>query len=259
MRSYGERSHLWAGGPSPGSRPIPWIWLASKEKLAGRRPYRTLWLVGFIFWLGELYFLTLPYWATSFGWIALAAYMASYLPLFIGLTRVAVRAGRIPVLLAAPVVWVGLECARAHIAGGFAMANLSHTQYRWITLIQFSDLVGAYGVSFLIILVAASLARAIEPKPRRTLWPLALAGVAIGAALVYGRARLAAEHSEPGPTIALIQGSFDVDFNPPPDRREKMYEQYVGLSQQAVREKKDVDLILWPESMFFLLLADLRP
>ena len=87
-------------------------------------------------------------------------YFAFYLPLFVGLARVAVHRLRVPVILAAPVVWTGLELARGRLLSGMTMASLGHTQYRWIGLIQLSDLAGAYGVSFVVMLVAAAVAGA---------------------------------------------------------------------------------------------------
>ena len=56
-----------------------------------------------------------------------------------------------------------------------SMACLGHTQYRWIELIQVSDLAGAYGVSFVVMFVAAV---AGEDVPLRQIaaghfWPLA--------------------------------------------------------------------------------------
>ena len=65
---------------------------------------------------------------------------------------------RIPLWLAAPVVWTGLELARAHVLTGFLMASLAHTQVKWTMLIQISDVVGEYGVDFVVMLVAASIA-----------------------------------------------------------------------------------------------------
>ena len=127
----GGTGHL-AGGvwPAAWRRPDRWR----------RRPYCTLWLVGFVFWLAALHWLRLPHWATCFGWLALSFYFAFYLPLFVGLSRVAVHRLRVPVIVAAPVVWTGLELARAHVLTGMTMASLGHTQYRWIALIQMSDL-----------------------------------------------------------------------------------------------------------------------
>lgn len=139
--------------------PIPWVLLIRRTKLDGRRPYTTLTAAGFLFWLGALHWLRLPHWATSFGWVALSFYFAFYIPLFVGLSRAAVHRLRVPVTLAAPIVWAGLELFRAHMLTGMSMGSLAHTQCRWVALIQVSDLAGEYGVSFMVMFVAASLAR----------------------------------------------------------------------------------------------------
>src|SRR5260370_36867496 len=47
---------------------------------------------------------------------------------------------------------------------GFSWYYLAHTQYRWIELIQISDLVGAYGVSFLVALVSGCVAEMLPAK-----------------------------------------------------------------------------------------------
>lgn len=76
--------------------PVPWIVLAERRLLTGRRPYLQIWLAGFVFWLAAIYWLVLPHWATSLGWLALSFYLAFYLPVFIGLVRVAIHDLRLP-------------------------------------------------------------------------------------------------------------------------------------------------------------------
>ncbi len=93
--------------------PIAWVLLVRRAELPGRRPYAALWLAGFAFWMAAIHWLVLPHWATSFGLLALAFYLAFYLPVFVGLSRVAVHGLRVPVVLAAPTIWTGLELARA--------------------------------------------------------------------------------------------------------------------------------------------------
>ncbi len=158
-----------------------------------------------------------------------------------------------------------------------SMACLGHTQYRWIELIQVSDLAGAYGVSFLVMFVAASLARMIPCRrrdanappsqwrgaPQRLfsiLWPPLLALAVLSAALLYGHHRMAANSSVPGPRIALIQGSINVELFDDPDpekmkrlvkeRNESIFGEYLELSRDAVRDGRHLDLLVWPESMF---------
>ena len=217
-----------------------------------RRPYCTLWLVGFIFWLAALHWLRLPHWATCFGWLALSFYFAFYFPLFVGLSRVAVHRMGVPVIVAAPVVWTGLELARAHVLTGMTMASLGHTQYRWIEMIQISDLAGAFGVSFLVMFVAACLGRMLpcDGKPWAA-WPLAPALAVLAAALVYGQVRVgpADEKAPPDGRIALIQGSIDTRMKCDPAMQKRVFQHYLEWSQAAIEKYGKIDLIVWPETM----------
>jgi apolipoprotein N-acyltransferase len=232
--------------------PFPWVLLIRHEKLDGPRPYFILWLAGFAFWLAVLHWLRLPYWAIGFGWVALSFYFAFYLPVFIGLSRMAVHQLHVPVILAAPIVWTGLELARAHLLTGMTMASLAHTQYRWVGLIQISDLAGAYGVSFTVMFAAACLARALPCEgARRRFWPLLSALAVLAAVLGYGYARTVHNNTTPGARIALIQGSIDSTVDGGENLRNTIYSQYFELSRQAIDKYGKLDLIIWPE-IFFL-------
>ncbi|MCE5267385.1 MAG: apolipoprotein N-acyltransferase, partial [Planctomycetaceae bacterium] len=276
--------------------PVPWVWLIRRTQLIGqeerrpagcqvatggrlaralrrcrlvfwevvhdRRPYLTLTVAGFAFWMGALHWLRLPDPATSIGWVALSFYFAFYLPAFVGLSRAAVHRLHIPVMLAAPMVWTGLELARGHLLSGMTMGSLCHTQYRWTQLIQISDLAGGYGVSFVMMLVAAALASVAPEKSsmptqrpafQRALavaWPLLLAVAVMTAVLLYGRMRMAENLDAPGPRIALIQGSIDIDMRYDSQRRSQVFRQYFELSRAAVEKYHHVDLLVWPETMF---------
>jgi apolipoprotein N-acyltransferase len=242
--------------------PIPWIVLIRRRELAGRRPYRVIWLAGFLFWLAALHWLRLPHWLTSLGWLALAFYLAFYLPVFVGLARVAVHRLRIPVILAAPVVWTGLELARGHLLGGFTMASLGHTQYRWIELIQLSDLGGAYGVGFVVMAVAACLGRMIRTdRAPAARWPLVPLVAVLAATVLYGEGRIAKTASAPDGQqirVLLVQGSIDTRLDPEPGARERTHQQYRELTEEAIRRCGEVDLIVWPETVFGYPLFDYR-
>jgi apolipoprotein N-acyltransferase len=244
--------------------PVWWVLLIRRRELPGRLPYRSLWLAGFVFWLLAYHWLRLPHWSTSFGWIALAFYLSFYLPVFVGLSRVAVHRLRVPVIVAAPVVWTGLELARAHLLGGISMASLGHTQYRWLAMIQVSDLAGDFAVSFLVMFAAACLARWIPREGcRRADWVLAPLVLVLAAALLYGYGRL--NHATPPPQlrVALIQGSIDVTLDGDPTRCERTWRDYLRLSRGAIREaaRKQVplDLIVWPETMLPARLVTYEP
>ena len=50
--------------------------------------------------------------------------------------------------------------------------------------------------------------------------------------------------------MALIQGSIDIEMKHDPTQGERIFDEYFGLSKQAVKERRDLDLIVWPETMF---------
>ncbi len=260
---------LWAALPPLDLWPLAWVapawWvlLIRREELPGRRPYAALWLVGFLFWLAAIHWLRLPHWATSFGWVALSGYQAFYLPVFVGLSRVAAHRLRLSAIVAAPVVWAGLELARGHLLTGFTLASLGHTQYRWIHLIQISDLAGAYGVGFVVMFGAASLARMIplEGSPRAW-WPVVPLAAVLAAVLGYGYARTAGPTPEPTARIALIQESIDIEFKSDPKMYDEIHRRYRDLSEKAVERyggSRPVDLIVWPETMFRYSLIEYEP
>lgn len=260
---------FWASLPPLSLWPLAWVaatplvLLARQQSLPGRRPYLVLWLCGCAFWLATVYWLTLPHWATAFGWLAISLYMAIYWPLFVGLVRVA-RHWKISVVLSAPVVWTGLELARGHIMTGFLMDALAHSQYRVPALIQVSDLAGAYGLSFLLVAVGASLARMLPWDGQRgAVWPVVPLVLLPAAAWGYGHWRLSQPLGEPGPKIALIQGSIDTTLKSDPRQSNKIFDEYFGLSVAARQAEPHLDLIVWPETMFrfpwFTFSSDFRP
>lgn len=238
--------------------PVPWLWLARQPELRGRRPYRAIWFSAFVFWLGILHWLRLPHWATSFGWIALAFYMSLYTPAIVALVRYAARQFRISIVISAPIVWTAADQARAYLLSGFSMGSLCHSQYRWTSVIQTADLCGEFGVTFLMVLTAAAVARALplgggESNTRREDWRfIGLAAGIVAAMVGYGRWSLAIGDAamEPGPKIALIQGSIDTEMKYDPNSSKNVYDHYMSLSQSAVAADPAVQLIVWPETMF---------
>jgi apolipoprotein N-acyltransferase len=237
--------------------PVIWLLLIRRRELGGRRPYWALWLAGFVYFGMMFYWIALAHWAAYFGWAALSAYLACYLPAFIGLSRVAVHRLRVPLILAAPTVWTALELIRAYLFTGFLMGALGHTQYGWLELIQISDVFGAYGVSFLVMFVAACLARMLPVEGHGVAWwPVVPAAATLAATLGYGYQKVSEDHarSAPTPRIALVQGSFDARFSVSMDEfralKRQIYQQHMELSARAVETHRDVDLVVWPESMY---------
>ena len=202
------------------------------------------------------------------AWLSLSAYLAIYTPLLVAVARTAVHRFKVPIGGAVPLAWVATEYAKAHVMTGLAWYFLGHTQYRFVELIQVSDLVGAYGVSFLVALAATSLALALPTSwlsrcgwwpadegnpapsvsPRQTSTTIIATVVLIGLALGYGTLRRGQAQFTSGPRVALVQGNFTSSLKHDPEAFANIYRVHRRLTGLAVQEQPDV--IVWPETMF---------
>ena len=243
--------------------PLPWLGIVQQESLDGRRPWGVLWSAGFLHWLLAIHWLRLPHPATSIGWVALSAYLAAYLPLFIWAARRLVHRRGWPLELAAPIAWMGCEQLRGWVLGGFTFAALGHTQWRWTTLLQTADLCGAIGVGGIVMTVAAGLATLLtRPRSRRAASAAAVVVGALALAVAYGTWRLAEEpRSVRRPLdVLLVQGSIDTELKHDPAAAEEVARQYDALTVQALAAAGPrPDLIVWPETMWRWGLLEIDP
>ncbi len=272
---------LWSAFPPLNWAPAAWLGLAIwitvtlHPAVEDRRDYLEWYAAGFVHWLFVIHWLRLPHWSAWFGWVLLSMYLAAYVPAFVWLLRTAV-ASRVPALLAAPVIWAGLEWLRSHLFSGLSISLLSHTQVRLPALIQIADIAVAYGVSFLVVLVATCLAlfvlkwlpkRGANPagskRPAGLLgksWPILVGFIVLVAAHGYGELRIGQieePNSRQGASpirVALIQGSIDTTFSEE-DTSDAIFAEYAKLTGSALIQSADSDqrplaLIVWPESMF---------
>lgn len=265
---------LWACFTPVNASSLAWVALVPVLLLVRvphrtRRMYRGLYLAAAVSQLATLQWMRLGDPTMYIAWIALALYLAAYLPAFVWLTRVAVYRAGVPLVIAAPLLWVGLEFFRAHLLTGFSWYYLGHSQYRWLELIQISDLVGAYGVSLIVAASSAGIAVLIPfawlqklrlvpaneqtttvPPPwfRRPAWQVGMVAAAFFGTLGYGVVRRHQADFQPGPRVALIQGNFVASLRTNHDESGKVYLTHTRLTGLAVREQPDI--IIWPETMF---------
>ena len=238
--------------------------------------YRAIWGTSFIGWICMLQWMRLGDVAMYPAWFALAFYVSLCIPVFVFSTRTAVHRWKLPLTLAAPVVWVGLEFFRAHLLTGFSWYYLGHTQYRWLEMIQISDLVGVYGVSGLLVLSSAviaslvpvsvfdkfrllmdtSLERGTVKKVKRPLLHVAALCLLFATVLGYGYVRRDAANFQPGPRIALIQGNFVSSLKHDPNQKPNIFRTHDALTGMSIEHHPD--LIVWPETMFPEPLAEVE-
>jgi apolipoprotein N-acyltransferase len=183
-------------------------------------------------------------------YLTLTAYMALYVGLLCYLVRRVAEQG-IPLVLSFPVFWVGLEYLRSFLLTGFPWASLGYSQYRQLQLIQAADLVGVYGISFLIVFANVVLYLVLRGFARRA----AGAGYPLRSGLVllllllcclgYGTFRLGQVTPGRPLQVALIQGNIDQGIKWDPAFMEATLSIYERLSRQAAA---GADLVVWPES-----------
>ena len=264
---------MWAAFTPLDIGPLGWLCLIPLILLV-RLPRPTRWMYGMAFagglafWLPALQWMRLGHETMYLAWLALAAYLALYFPVFVALSRVAVQWLSVPLVVAVPVVWVGLELLRGHLMTGFGWYYLGHTQYRWLELIQICDLVGAYGVSFVVAL-AASAAAGLVPATWLNRWKLlsltaakdqrplpgstgtggvVISLLVVGATLGYGYSRRSQAHFQSGPRVALVQGNVTSAVKHDPRDWPRIHRRHLELTARAVRLQPD--LIVWPETMY---------
>ena len=244
-------------------------WVAAEKPLA-RRHWWHSWLAAALLWLWLLQGIRLAFWPLYFGWIALAAYLAIYLPLTLAAARALHHQWRWPVWLAMPTAWTGMELLRGYLLTGFTGCMLAHTLANHPQWLQAASHVGAYGVSFWMAMVASSLTGSLmaalghssqsdlKPTPsRRWLMVLMPLGGAVGMlGLVWGHGQIAMtdapSESEADPVlrIAVVQENAPTMFETNRQRNADAWESYWKGTSEAFQRFGNVDLVVWPESVF---------
>lgn len=230
---------------------VPLLWLAESSGSL-RRAFWFAWLAGATAHLLGFYWI--EYTARVFGGfphglseiilLGFAFLAALPLPLFSLLTRFS---GLGPLRIFPALIWVAIEFLWPQLFPWY----LANSQAQFLTLIQSADLVGLYGVSFLLVWCNSLVYAALfgRGQGRRTI----VAGAAVLSALlmgnlVYGHFRLksVAEEMSAARTIdiAAIQGSIDIQRKWNIAFLEANLKSFLDLTAKTA----NATLYLWPES-----------
>jgi len=229
----------------------PWCaWIALIPWLAGLRRWRGRQAFGWSYLIGLLFFLGSGWWlihVTLLGWILLCAYLAAYFGAFGWLvTRLPASRFR---LLTVPAVWVALEYLRSHPASllaGFGWNLLAYSQTPVPALIQIAALTGAWGVSFLVVLVNVALLESVSAKPPQAVRPILIAAGCVVLAARYGYGQLGRQAPAPSLTVAVAQGNIPQEEKWDEASKDSIFQHYERLTRQAANGGPS--LIVWPET-----------
>lgn len=231
---------------------VPWL-IAVCASTRARFVYLVSYLLGVAFFFINLRWLRF---STREGYIALCIWSGVHFLLAAWVIRSVYRRRRFNLAVLAPLVWIMTEFARSRTAVGFPWFLLGHSHYSILTMIQISDLVGAYGVSFVIVAVNGLFCELLlSPiliwrkdhgvEPDRTRFTLIYVLLLAGLTIIYGQYRLREGRFDEGPKIAVIQGDYPLTVESPEDPYERKKE-YMRLLAEAL--PSDADLFVLPET-----------
>ncbi|HJX58286.1 MAG TPA: apolipoprotein N-acyltransferase [Thiobacillus sp.] len=156
-------------------------------------------------------------------------------------------------LLLMPLAWGATEWVRGWLFTGFPWLVAGYSQVPASPLAGYAPLVGVYGVSFLLALIAALLAWSVTTRGRHA--PRAWAAVAIVALGVGGQALRGVAWTTPDgapTTVALLQGNIPQDLKWQPEKAQATLESYARMAAASPAQ-----LIVLPETALPLFESDL--
>ena len=220
------------------------------------RPLRRHLVQGF--WLGLLSQGLVLYWIIVALWhftpMSALGYVATIVPLGIfsavlfGTVGWVERRSRLTLLFVFPAFWTSLE---------WIIGHLPHVAFPWLGLgtsltaypmaVQIADVVGARGVTFLLVMANTALALAWVRRREPAAWRLPVAvGAAVLLATAYGAWRMRTIELRPVGEIALIQPNvgYDEKWRAHPD---SVFSHLLELSRRAI-DSTAPDMAIWPEA-----------
>ncbi len=157
-------------------------------------------------------------------------------------------------MLGLGLVWAGMEHAIGTLLSGFPWLTLSSAFATWPMVTQAASLVGAYGLSGLLVMLAAFPALCHKSKTC----------LAVGLALALGitgfgwRSLDAARPAAANVRVGLIQGNIDQSLKWDLAYQQQTIAKYMDLSSRALA-LGPLSLLVWPETAMPFYLQDETP
>jgi apolipoprotein N-acyltransferase len=237
---------------------VPLLYAVEGKELS--RSFRLGFVTGFTAFLGVLYWIIVA--VHTYGnvplllsvpiLLLLVMYLGLYLGAFALLIRFIQTRSAFDPFLFMPALWVSLEYLRTFLLSGFPWAFLGHTQYLNLPFIQIADITGVYGLSFIVLLVNASLFSVLRHWSKKTVASkeIAFASMVLLGVLIYGYAKMTAVDrqipGQPPLMVGLVQGNIDQSLKWNEAFQKQTLMKYERLSLRIAEEKPD--LIIWPET-----------
>lgn len=196
----------------------------------------------------------LPYFAGISAMLLLSAYLGMYIATFAAGVFYFQKIN-IPLIIAAPLLWTSLEYAKSNLLTGFPWANLAYSQYQNIYFIQILDIIGPYGITFLIVMVNVVLFNTLQHiiyKNKAYTFLKEIFVVSILFLIIYAYGFWCVNNIETKMKVsasleaAIAQGNFEQDIKWNPSYQWDTINTYKALSLDKRLEGSK--LIVWPET-----------
>jgi len=270
---------MFAGGllvlsfPSFDIYPLAWIAFAPLLAMLYDKPkgvaFKAGTLLGLVYFFGTIYWIY--YSINHYGAIAflpslaivlvLSFYLSLYPAFFCLLYSVIIKKTDWPSLIVAPALWTSLEFIRSYAFTGFPWSSLGYSQYLFTYFIQSADIIGVYGVSFLIVSINGAIADLVILKKRSLARPLhtrlfTYAGWSVLCLIIivnfaYGYYKVHQHRPGSHISVAVVQGNIEQDIKWDMAYQNSVLDIYRGLTLEAASHAyggASPDLIVWPET-----------
>lgn len=206
--------------------------------------------IGIIYWIAYVivHYGNLPLYTGMILMLLLACYLSLYISLFAA-SLVCFR-DKIPLYLLAPVLWVCFEYGKSFFLTGFPWENLGYSQYLNRYFIQSADVFGVFGLSFLLVLMNATIFEVISKKSKKEYILAGCVFLIMAAVLFYGVYRVDQVNKillgSKGMDVFLAQGNIDQAIKWDKKFKKETLNIYERLSLK--HSPGDGSLIVWPET-----------
>lgn len=238
---------------------LAWIGLRATS---WKKAFKFGWFAGLLAASGCFYWMVIPvqYYGGLPWFIALPCpvLLAGFMSLYYGLFSVIIyHAGRridgVILCIMAGLCWASMEMLIGTLLSGFPWMNLASAFAPWPITIQLCSVIGAYGLSGL--LVALAVAILLYSTYRSSLvFALCITAVILG----FGYFSLSSFDDTPDFPVSIVQGNIDQGHKWDPAFQVDTVKTYASLSIEAVENFKP-KLVVWPETAMPFYLQDQTP
>jgi apolipoprotein N-acyltransferase len=229
---------------------------------------------GFAFFLGSLHWIGQAFLVDAqtygalmpFAVAGLSLFLALFPALALGLSALFWRPQSVLRMLVLALFWSVIEWLRGHVLTGFPWNAMGYAYASSDALMQLASLIGLYGQTFCVVLIAAAPAMLFSPggdgktgidRAGMTVCLTALALLSLiwaGGAFRLFYARIA---YVPDVHLRIVQPAIDQKLKWEPDQAYDIFEQYMTLTGGDGLAR--VTHVIWPESALPFYLDESKP